>query len=248
MSDETNPASENSGNAAQTDPSAPPAQEQANSGSTSRSPDFQDLSAYSAEQQEFLKTKGYKDVPALIESYRNLEKTMGGRVALPKDTDDESAWNDFYKKTGVPENVEGYGIKAESDFANDLLQVAHKIHLTKRQAEQFLKISEEGLLAGDQIEAERFKKNVEAAKEAWGDKAAANADLLQRAKNAYGLTDRQHQEIAEVLGFDKATSILLSLGRQNADGVSGGNSGGASDRDSDSMVDYLMNKRNVRND
>ena len=164
---------------------------------------------------------------------------------MPKDTDDDSVWNEFYKKTGVPDNVEGYGIKPSSEFANDLLQVAHKIHLTKRQAEQFLKISEEGLLAGDQIEAENFKKNVDAAKEAWGNKAAANADLLQRAKNAYGLTDRQHQEMAEVLGFDKAMSILLSLGRQNADGVSGGNSGGASD-DGDSMVDYLMSKRNAR--
>lgn len=248
MSNETNSAPETSGNAVITDPSAPPAQEQANSGSTSRSLDFQDLSAYSAEQQEFLKNKGYKDVPALIESYRNLEKSMGGRIALPKDTDNDSVWADFYQKTGVPENVEGYGIKPASDFANDLLQVAHKIHLTKRQAEQFLKISEEGLLAGDQIEAEKFKKNVEALKESWGDKAAANADLLQRAKSAYGLTDGQYQEIAEVLGFDKATSILLSLGRQNTDGISGGNSGGASDKDSDSMVDYLMSKRNVKND
>lgn len=245
MSDENNSASENSGNAAQTDPGTPPAQEQANNGS-SRSFDFQDLSAYSAEQQEFLKTKGYKDVPALIESYRNLEKSMGGRVALPKDTDDDSVWADFYKKAGVPESVEGYGIKPTSDFANDLLQVAHKINLTKRQAEQFLKISEEGLLAGDRIEAENFKKNVEAAKEAWGDKAAANTDLLQRAKNAYGLTDGQYQEVAEVLGFDKATSILLSLGRQNADGVSGGSSGSSGDNDSDSMVDYLMSKRNAR--
>lgn len=245
MSDENNSASENSGNAAQTDSGAPPAQEQANNGS-SRSLDFQDISAYSAEQQEFLKTKGYKDVPALIESYRNLEKSMGGRVALPKDTDDDSVWSDFYKKAGVPENVEGYGIKPSSDFANDLLQIAHKINLTKRQAEQFLKISEEGLLAGDRIEAEKFKKNVEAAKEAWGDKAAANTDLLQRAKNAFGLTDGQYQGVAEVLGFDKATSILLSLGRQNADGVSGGSSGGSSDNDSDSMVDYLMSKRNAR--
>lgn len=247
MSNEEISASENSGNAAITDPSAPPAQEQANSGS-SRNFDFQDVSAFSAEQQEFLKNKGYKDVPALIESYRNLEKSMGGRIALPKDTDDDDVWSDFYKKAGVPDNVEGYGLEPSSDFAKDLLQVAHKIHLTKRQAEQFLKISEEGLLAGDRIETERFKKNVEAAKEAWGNKAAANTDLLQRAKNAYGLTDGQYQEIAEVIGFDKATSILLSLGRLNSDGVSGGSSSGSSDNDSDSMVDYLMNKRNVRND
>lgn len=93
----------------------------------------------SAENKPFL-TK-FKNGNDQVRAHMALERQMGGRVAIPKDTDKPEVWDAFYQQIGRPGKPEEYGEYAppkdlpwDKNAEKNMLPVFHKAGLTKAQA------------------------------------------------------------------------------------------------------------------
>jgi hypothetical protein len=71
---------------------------------------------YPQEYSEKITQKGWTEPTEAVKSYFELEKAMGGRVKIPTEDSTEDEINAFYKKTGRPENPDGYEINVPEEL------------------------------------------------------------------------------------------------------------------------------------
>ena len=102
----------------------------------------------SPELSEFVGKKGWKDASSLVNSYRELEKMIGGeKIPVPKDANDKAAWDVVLKRLGRPDAADGYGISkregADPEFAKFAESMFHEIglpvHMAQAIADKFAK-------------------------------------------------------------------------------------------------------------
>ena len=73
---------------------------------------------YGDGQKELVETKGWKSGSDVVNSYTELEKSMGGRLKMPTPESNAEEIRAFYQKTGCPENPEGYEVSAPEAIAH----------------------------------------------------------------------------------------------------------------------------------
>lgn len=174
----------------------------------------------------YVEMKGFKDVPSVVESYRNLEKLRGvpaeRLLTLPAKEDDAEAWASLYGRLGRPEKPEEYGIEGVNP---DLIAAAHRNGLSKRQVSELAKFLQES--AGKQkTEADaKWEADQAAADEAlkreWGGEFETNikaaTQLANRVRTGMGMDQEQWDAFADKLqravGVEAAVKMFALLGR-----------------------------------
>ncbi len=102
-----------------------------------------------ADNMEWAQSKGVKnvdDLPKLIGSHRELEKTMSGRVKMPTPESSAEEIRAFYQRTGCPENPEGYEVKTseaaekfrDEGVENAMKVIAHEQGVSKQAFEAIM--------------------------------------------------------------------------------------------------------------
>ena len=113
---------------------------------------------YGEENKELVETKGWKTGDDAVNSYRDLEKSMGSRLKMPTPESSAEEIRAFYQKTGCPENPEGYEIPVvegaeqfrNENIENNLKQIAHAEGVSKQAFESIVKGYYDQLLADTQ--------------------------------------------------------------------------------------------------
>ena len=94
--------------------------------------------------EKFLNEDGTLNTDALLKSYSELEKKIGGMITLPSDDSDEAIKNKFNRAIGVPEKADEYPMNSLFDDS-ELRERFLEIGLTSNQVEQIYKIAEDYL-------------------------------------------------------------------------------------------------------
>lgn len=93
---------------------------------------------------KFLNEDGTLNADALLKSYSELEKKIGGMISIPTSDSDENVRAKFNKAIGVPDNASEYPVNEIFDDES-VRQKFHEIGLTKNQVEKIYDIAEEYL-------------------------------------------------------------------------------------------------------
>ena len=94
--------------------------------------------------EKFLNQDGTLNSDALIKSYTELEKKIGGMISVPDENSDADAQTRFRRAIGVPESADDYPHNELFDNEN-VRQEFHNIGLTKNQVEKIYDIANEFL-------------------------------------------------------------------------------------------------------
>ncbi|MBO7509469.1 MAG: hypothetical protein J6T57_04315 [Alphaproteobacteria bacterium] len=94
--------------------------------------------------EKFRNEDGTLNSDALIKSYTELEKKMGGMISVPDEKSDESVQTRFRHAIGVPDSADEYPHNDLFDNEN-VRQEFHKIGLTKNQVEKIYNLANEFL-------------------------------------------------------------------------------------------------------
>lgn len=94
--------------------------------------------------EKFLNENGELNTNALIKSYCELEKKIGGMISLPNENSDDEAKQKFNHAIGVPEHADDY---PKNDLFDDesVREKFLQIGLTSKQVEQIYNIAQEFL-------------------------------------------------------------------------------------------------------
>ena len=100
---------------------------------------------HSEENGEFIGNKGWKTADDAVNSYRELEKSMGSRVKLPGEESTPEEVSAFYRKLGTPEESTGYsrpelpeGQEVDEEFFGKMAVLAHKTGVSDKQFKTFI--------------------------------------------------------------------------------------------------------------
>ena len=94
--------------------------------------------------EKFLNENGELNTDALVKSYCELEKKIGGMISVPNENSDDDAKQKFNHAIGVPDNADDY---PKNNLFDDesVREKFHQIGLTAKQVEQIYNIAEEFL-------------------------------------------------------------------------------------------------------
>ena len=177
-----------------------------------------------AETSGYVTNKGWKGVGDLLGSYRNLEKLHGAGperlVVLPGDDKPES-WGPVYDKLGRPKEAKGYEIPmpkegGDEGLANWFRGVAYENGLSARQAKSMIEKWNEhvGGLAKTSTEAtaQKHAAEVTTLRTEWGSSFDANAKLVDRAAEAFGMKAEHVNALKTAMGPAGAMKFLHAVG------------------------------------
>lgn len=160
-----------------------------------------------------LQSKGWdkKNPEAVLTGYNELEKLVGpNKVTIPgKDAKPED-WRKFYSAAGIPENADGYGLKApegfqgyDPEFAKWYANTAHELGiptaLTQALHDKWVKLSQDNYGARAIAAEDEEKKLDQELRTEWG------ADYDKKSK----LAETAAKTLAQEAGFDLDTSNKL---------------------------------------
>lgn len=159
----------------------------------------------SEDNLKYVQTK-FKDVNALADSYRNLEKQSSNKVSIPADGDEEGA-SKLYSKLGKPASASEYEIEVDDSIKSKVQDLFLANHATKKQAAGLVEGYNKILADHQKALQEQSEKELQDLVAEWGDNAPRNQELMTRGKNllaeAFGVED-------EILG-----AVELQLGTKN---------------------------------
>ena len=94
--------------------------------------------------EKFLNENGELNTDALVKSYCELEKKIGGMISVPNENSDDDVKQKFNHAIGVPDNADDY---PKNNLFDDesVREKFHQIGLTAKQVEQIYNIAEEFL-------------------------------------------------------------------------------------------------------
>lgn len=144
----------------------------------------------------------FKSFDDAVKSAMELESKMGAMVSIPGENATPEQYADFYKKLGVPEDINEYelkpieGVQYDEAAEKDFRELAKKLNLTKDQAKGLYEYASEKSLAMQQsmdqsdaeqreaADAERQETEATLRKE-WGEDYDANREVLKRGFREY---------------------------------------------------------------
>jgi hypothetical protein len=172
----------------------------------------------------YVTTKGFKDVGAVVESYRNFEKLKGvpqDRLLTIPEKEDAPEWENIFNRLGTPKDKTEYNFEMpeeakNEEFENWAREVFHKNKLTKKQAESIMKdygdFLKTGLTKADTEFQQKVSTEVNELKTEWG---AANEKYLSQAKRAVtalGVNPEQIDALEQALGYKGVMKMFQSIG------------------------------------
>lgn len=205
-----------------------PAQDATAAPSSSSPPPFSwEQVALSPESRQLVADRKWENVDMALRSYHNLEKLARVPeeflVRLPKDND-QKAWDAVYAKLGRPESPEQYAIPIPEGQNDDFAKVAktwfHESGLSQSQAtklaDKWNSYLAEQMKAAETAQAEQHQLSITELKQAWGAEYDANAKIVDRAADAFGMTMEQLAALKQVLGPKDAMQFLYRIGTKIA--------------------------------
>lgn len=165
----------------------------------------------------------FKDVSTLAGAYVNLQKLMGkDKMPVPGDHYSDEQWAEHYKKSGLPETVDKYDLKAQEGisldkaFLDEFKSNAHKAGILPRQAQKLMDwFSEANKNSENMIVAERdriFNESQAKLKQEWGNayntKVSRTIKLIQ---DHGGEELMKHFNASGVGGDDKFIKFAASI-------------------------------------
>jgi hypothetical protein len=147
---------------------------------------------YSPDNSEFVTTKGWDSADAAINGYRELEKSMGGRVKLPGEDSTPEERSAFYQKLGAKEKAEEYtrpelpeGKVYDEEVFNEFAAVAAAEGVSDtqftRMIEKYLGIQEKSAEAKLEAENRESAATVEELQREWAGDYEKNIEISKRA-------------------------------------------------------------------
>lgn len=179
----------------------------------------------SPELSEFVGKKGWKDASSLVNSYRELEKMIGGeKIPVPKDANDKAAWDVVLKRLGRPDAADGYGISkregADPEFAKFAEGMFHEIGLPVHMAQAIAdKFAEYGSKA-QAAQEERFSQSVAAdlehlkSMDGWGPAYEAKSAAVHAALDAFKIPPETFSTIERALGTKATANLFATIGEK----------------------------------
>lgn len=134
--------------------------------------------------EKFLNKDGTLNSDALMKSYTELEKKIGGMVSVPDANSDEATQNRFRRAIGVPETPADYPHSEMFDDENIRAEF-HKIGLTNNQVEKIYGIAQEFL---SPVVSEIFSLQQE-------------ANAMSELKKFFGSDEKMRDALVEIKSF-----------------------------------------------
>jgi len=134
--------------------------------------------------EKFLDDNGELNTSALIKSYCELEKKMGGMISVPSEDSDENTKQKFNHAIGVPDSADDYPTNSLLDDES-VRKKFHEIGLTTKQVEQIYNIAEEFL--------QPTIKNLFALQ--------SQSNAINELKNFFGSTQKMNDALKEINVF-----------------------------------------------
>lgn len=210
-------------------PAAPSSTAAAATGTTP-APSWTD--GFSDDQKGYVGNKGYKSAADLVDSYRGLEKLMGGPkdrlLALPERFYDDTGkltpeGRAVRERLGAPKESKDYNLLSPKEGGDPKLLehfrgLFHELGLPKSDAEKITgswnAYAEAQSVAAKEVAAASFKdQQTQLAKE-WGAATEQNTNLAKEAVRAMGIKESQINALSAALGHVEAMKFLHKLGTQ----------------------------------
>jgi len=190
----------------------------------------------------------------MMKSYVHAQKQIGkDKVIVPGKDSTPEAWNDMFKKMGLPENVEGYELNGpaadeknpalEKEFINEFKVAAHKAGILPKQAEQVLEFYQgqvkKSLDGANTIHQTSKEESIKSLRADFGEKFDHNLGLANKTLEHFG-----GEEIVKTikdLGLSNDPGLvkfLVKVGGTLGDDVVKGINGGDNE-DTQSLQDTI---------
>ena len=188
-----------------------------------------------------VQTKGWKSPADALQSYQELESTLGrDKVVVPGANAKPEDWDKVYAKLGRPEKPDGYGLKPLEGMPEGLYDqksaawfasVAHKAGLNPSQArllhDEFAKLQVEGHNAKINAVRQAGEQGEAALRSEWGPDYDVRVQTAQRAAKAIGIDAPTLDKIETALGYAGLMKFFAGVGAKMGEDVAVGRGGGA---------------------
>jgi hypothetical protein len=175
----------------------------------------------------YVENKGWTGAEQMLDSYRNLEKSMGAPadqlLHLPKTEEDTDGWNAVYAKMGRPETAEGYELTGPDmpegalDLTPDLREWAHEAGLSQQQTasiyERYNSRLGELVTEQEQQIEEQAAADEAALKKEWGSAWDENLAAATRFRQRFGIDDATVSKLEQALGLRGVLELSAQIGR-----------------------------------
>jgi len=176
--------------------------------------------------QGFVENKGWKNPDQMLESYQNLEKTVGvpsDRVLhLPKE-DDADGWGEVYNRMGRPEEPSGYKLNEVDvpdggiDLTPNLREWAHEAGLSQDQTTKIYdKYNARLVELNNEVEAKKSEQataDEQSLRKEWGSAWDENISAGTRFRQRFGLDDATVDKLEDALGLRGLLELSAKIGR-----------------------------------
>lgn len=152
----------------------------------------------------------FKDVPALLSSYRELRKNMDSSVRVPTPETSQEERQAFFQRLGTPESLDGYEVEeGTEEWATKAREAAHKAHLTKDQWTELAKAQKEMIQSQREEWEKKLTSSQEESKSRYGESYQEKVD---KAKAAMETLASKNEFLAESFkGIDLRDTGALEL-------------------------------------
>lgn len=175
-----------------------------------------------SEMRGYVQAKGFKDVPGILDSYRNLEKFHGvpqeRLLKLPERADDQAGWDATWSKLGKPATPNDYKLPKGDNpqFTEAVAGMFHEAGLTQSQAEKLSGkwdgyVSAQKQLAAQEQQAVAKQEEVSLKKE-WGKAFDQNISIARKAAAQFGIDGPTIDKLEGVMGFAGIMKFLSNVG------------------------------------
>lgn len=171
------------------------------------------------------------DVNNLAKSYLSLEQLMGqGRVTIPKDANDNVAWEAYDKAFNVPAKPEDYKLTAKDGFEYDsamFTKLMRDNHIAPAAAQNILNAFADTMAEIKQTEdaaiEAQYNETTSALKKEWGAAYSQNLKIASSTLAKFCETKEEYAHIERLIGNDiSAIKILHKIGSSISEGNLGG--------------------------
>jgi hypothetical protein len=189
--------------------------------------------------QGYVENKGWTGAEQMLDSYRNLEKSIGVPadqiVHMPKNAEDTEGWNSVYNRLGRPETAEEYQLTGPEvpegtvDLTGDLKEWAHEAGLSQQQAaliyEKYNGRLGEVAAEQQQYLDEAAQAEEVALKKEWGPAWDENIAAATRFRQRFGIDDTTIDKLEQALGLRGVLELTAQIGRGLGEHVTPGGQG-----------------------
>lgn len=177
-------------------------------------------------------TLGWSKPADLLNSYISLEKVIGVPperiIKLPTDANDKAGWDQVHTRMGRPEKPEGYAsvmppVKGLEAVTGEVAKWYHEAGISTAAAkllyERSTAYAAEQAKVAEQTAQVAQQKGVEALKNpttGWGEKFDANAAIVDRAAQTFGMTPEDLAGLKMTMGYERTMKFLFDIGSKIA--------------------------------